>query len=141
MSGMDRRTFVQAAGAGIGAAVLSQAAQVKPVDRKLRLKQSVCRWCYSKIPVEEFAKECARLNVQSIDLADAKEWPVYKKYGLIPTMIGGGTTIPDGFSGRFQSQGESCRNRRAVCAAGEARRGEWRSQHHRVLRESEGDVG
>jgi hydroxypyruvate isomerase len=98
MAGMDRRTFVQAAGVGLSAAVLSQAAQVKPVERKLRLKQSVCRWCYSKIPVEDFAKECARLNVQSIDLADAKEWPVYKKYGLIPTMIGGGTTIPDGFN-------------------------------------------
>src|SRR5688572_27931408 len=98
MLGMDRRAFVQTAGLGIGAAVLSQAAQVKPVERKMRIKQSVCRWCYSKIPVEDFAKECARLNVQSIDLADAKEWPVYKKYGLIPTMIGGGTTIPDGFN-------------------------------------------
>jgi hydroxypyruvate isomerase len=95
---MDRRTFVQSAGVGLGAAVLSEASQVKPVQRKLRIKQSVCRWCYSKVPVEDFAKECARLGVQSVDLADAKEWPVYKKFGLVPTMIGGGTTIPDGFN-------------------------------------------
>jgi hydroxypyruvate isomerase len=98
MSAMDRRTFVQSAGLGLGAAVLSEASQVKPVQRKLRIKQSVCRWCYNKVAVEDFAKECARLGVQSVDLADPKEWPVYKKYGLVPTMIGGGTTIPDGFN-------------------------------------------
>ena len=68
MSGMNRRSFVQAAGTGMTAAVMSAAGQVKPVERKLRLRQSVCRWCYSKIPVEDFAKECARLNVQSVDL-------------------------------------------------------------------------
>ena len=56
MSGMYRRSFV------LSAAVMSAAAQVKPIDRKRRLKQSVCRWCYSKIGVEDFAKECARLG-------------------------------------------------------------------------------
>ena len=114
MSSMDRRTFVQTASVGVGAAVLSQAAQVKPVDRKLRIKQSVCRWCYSKVPVEDFAKECARLNVQSVDLADAKEWPVYKKFGLVPTMIGGGTTIPDGFNRKENHAGIAERFAQAV---------------------------
>ena len=56
---MDRRVFLQSAGAGVGAAVLSEAAQVKPVERKGRLKQSVCRWCYGKIPIEDLAKERA----------------------------------------------------------------------------------
>ena len=120
MAGMDRRTFVQTAGVGVGAAMLSQAAQVKPVERKLRIKQSVCRWCYSKIPVEDFAKECARLNVQSIDLADAKEWPVYKKYGIVPTMIGGGTTIPDGFNRKENHAGIAERFAQSVKAGSEA---------------------
>jgi hydroxypyruvate isomerase len=105
MAGMNRRSFVQAAGAGMSAAVLSPAAQVKPVERKGRIKQSVCRWCYSKVPVEDFAKECASLGVQSVDLADPKEWPVYKQYGLVPTMIGGGTTIPDGFNRKENHDG------------------------------------
>lgn len=108
MSGMNRRSFV------LSAAVMSAAAQVKPVDRKLRLKQSVCRWCYSKIDVEDFAKECARLNVQSVDLADPKEWPVYKKYGLVPTMIGGGTTISDGFNRKENHEGIAARFRESV---------------------------
>ncbi|HYP05683.1 MAG TPA: TIM barrel protein [Bryobacteraceae bacterium] len=116
---MDRRTFVQAAGASMGAAVLSQAAQVKPVERKLRIKQSVCRWCYAKIPVEDFAKECARLNVQSVDLADQKEWPVYKKYGLVPTMIGGGTTIPNGFNRKENHAGIAERFAQSVKLASE----------------------
>ena len=98
----------------MGAAVLSSAAQVKPVQRKLRIKQSVCRWCYSKIPVEDFAKECARLNIQSVDLADPKEWPVYKKFGLVPTMIGGGTTIPDGFNRKENHAGIEERFRESV---------------------------
>jgi len=99
---------------GASAAVLSPAAQVKPLDRKLRLKQSVCRWCYSKIPVDDFAKECARLNIQSVDLADPKEWPVYKKFGLVPTMIGGGTTIADGFNRKENHAGITERFREAV---------------------------
>jgi hydroxypyruvate isomerase len=116
---MKRRSFVQAATVGAGAAMLSSASQVKQVDRKLRLKQSVCRWCYSKIDVEQFAKECARLGAQSIDLADPKEWPVYKKYGLTPTMVGGGTTIPDGFNRKENHDGIAERFRASVERAAE----------------------
>ena len=113
---MHRRTFVQAAGAQAGAAVLSAASQVKPIDRKGRIKQSACRWCYSKIPIEDFARECARLGLKSIDLSQPAEWPVIKKYNLIPTMISGGTTIPDGFNRKENHAGieerfrESARN-------------------------------
>lgn len=111
---MDRRSFVQAAGAGFGAAVLSEASQVKSVERKGRLKQSACRWCYNKIPIEDFAKECARLGLKSIDLAGPQDWPVLKKYGLLPTMIGGGTTIPDGFNRKENHDGIEERFRESV---------------------------
>jgi hydroxypyruvate isomerase len=111
---MNRRTFVQAAGAQAGAAVLSAASQVKPMDRKGRIKQSVCRWCYSKIPIEDFARECARLGLKSVDLAQPAEWPVIKKYNLIPTMIGGGTTIPDGFNRKENHEGIEQRFRESV---------------------------
>ena len=111
---MNRRTFVQAAGAQAGAAVLSAASQVKPMDRKGRIKQSVCRWCYSKIPIEDFARECARLGLKSVDLAQPAEWPVIKKYNLIPTMIGGGTTIPDGFNRKENHDGIEQRFRDSV---------------------------
>ncbi|MBC7925684.1 MAG: sugar phosphate isomerase/epimerase, partial [Bryobacteraceae bacterium] len=114
---MKRRSFVQTTGAGLSAALLSDAAQVKPVDRKGNLKQSVCRWCYSKIPIEDFAKESARLGLRSVDLASPEEWPVIKKYGMVPTMISGGTTIPDGFNRTENHAGIETRFRDAVKAA------------------------
>ena len=52
--------------------------------------------------------------MQSVDLADPKEWPVYKKYGLVPTMIGGGTTIPDGFNRKENHAGIAARFRESV---------------------------
>lgn len=110
---MDRRTFVHTAVAGSLAAA-SAAAQQKPVERKGKIKQSACRWCYSKIPIDDFAKECARLGLKSVDLAGAEEWPVLKKYGLAPTMIGGGTTIPDGFNRKENHAGIEERFRKSV---------------------------
>jgi hydroxypyruvate isomerase len=111
---MERRSFVQAASAGLGAAVLSEASQVKPVERKGRLKQSACRWCYSKIPIEDFAKECARLGLKAVDLAQPADWPTLKKYGLIPTVVGGGTSIPDGFNRKENHAGIEQRFRESV---------------------------
>ena len=89
----------------VGAAAAAGAALAGPVERKGRLKQSACRWCYGKIPIDDFARECARLGLKSVDLAGPKEWPALKKYGLIPTMIGGGTTIPDGFNRKENHSG------------------------------------
>jgi hydroxypyruvate isomerase len=114
---MDRRSFVGSAGLGLGAAVLSSASQLKPVERKGRLKQSVCRWCYPKIAVEDFAREAARLGLKAVDLAPPAEWPVYKKYGLKLTMVGGGTTIPDGFNRKENHDGIEERFRESVTKA------------------------
>jgi len=117
---MDRRSFVQSVGAGAVASVLSEASQVKPVARKGRLKQSVFRWCYGKVPIEDFAKESARLGLRSVDLAAPAEWPVIKKYGMVPTMISGGTTIPDGFNRKENHAGIEERFRKSVEAAVES---------------------
>ncbi|HEX9003818.1 MAG TPA: hydroxypyruvate isomerase, partial [Blastocatellia bacterium] len=61
-----------------------------------RLKQSVCRWCYNKIPLEEFAQAVSEMGLKGIDLLNnPAEWPIVKKYGLIPTMTSGAGSIPD----------------------------------------------
>ncbi|HYO80593.1 MAG TPA: TIM barrel protein [Bryobacteraceae bacterium] len=117
---MERRALLQSAVTGVSAAVLSSGAQVKSVERKGRLKQSACRWCYSKIPAEDFARECARLGIRSVDLAAPEEWPVLKKYGLAPTMTGGGTTIPDGFNRKENHEGIATRFRESVDRAAAA---------------------
>jgi hydroxypyruvate isomerase len=67
-----------------------------------RLKQSVSRWCYNKIPLPEFARAVADMGLTAIDLLDEKEWEVIKPYGLICSMgwKTGGGGIPDGLNNR-----------------------------------------
>src|SRR5260370_30955665 len=86
---MTRRAFLPAA----AATPLALAA-----TRKGRLKQSVCRWCYKKIALEDLAREAAVMGIQAMDLIGPDEWPVVKKYGLTPAMTTGGGTIPDGLN-------------------------------------------
>ncbi|MFN7932953.1 MAG: TIM barrel protein [Bryobacteraceae bacterium] len=88
---MTRRTFSLSA-----PAVLSAASQTKGKPRKGNLRQSVCRWCYKDIPLEDLARECARMGLIGIDLLTPDEWPVVQKYGLTPTMASGVSTIADG---------------------------------------------
>jgi hydroxypyruvate isomerase len=97
---MTRRAFLPAA----AATPLALAAA-----RKGRLKQSVCRWCYKQIALEDLAREAAGMGIQAMDLIGPDEWPVVKKYGLTPAMTTGGGTIPDGLNrkenhGRIEQQ-------------------------------------
>ena len=54
----DRRQFIAAGAVISGGALLPRAAvaQAGRIVKKGQLKQSVCRWCYEKIPLPEFAK-------------------------------------------------------------------------------------
>jgi hydroxypyruvate isomerase len=108
---MERRAFLSTAAAG---ALSAAAAPSATIERKGRLKQSVCRWCYGKMPIEDLAREAARLGLKSIDLIAPEEWPAIKKYGLIPTMVPGGTTIPDGFNRKENHAGILQRLRAAI---------------------------
>jgi hydroxypyruvate isomerase len=64
-----------------------------------RLKQSVSRWPYSKIPMPEFCRACADIGLTSIDLLEEPEWKVAGDHGLISSMgYAGGGTIRDGLN-------------------------------------------
>jgi hydroxypyruvate isomerase len=63
-----------------------------------RLKQSVCRWTYSNVPLDELCQNAKRIGLKGIDLVNAPDWPTVKKYGLVPSMVGGVAKIPDGFN-------------------------------------------
>jgi hydroxypyruvate isomerase len=66
---------------------------------KGRLKQSVCRWCYAKIPLPDFCKAVAGLGLTAIDLLTEAEWPVAREHGLVCSMGSGfGGTIGNGFN-------------------------------------------
>lgn len=66
---------------------------------KGRINQSVCRWCYGKIPLEELCQAAKAMGLKSIELLGPNEWPTLKKYGLTCAMAGGaGMGISRGFN-------------------------------------------
>jgi hydroxypyruvate isomerase len=99
-----RDLLSRAAAAGAVAAVTpgfaaEQAEKTGRAVTRSRLKQSVCRWCYQKIPLREFCKSVADLGLPAIDLLTPEEWPVAKEFGLVTSMGSGlGGTIPDGLN-------------------------------------------
>ena len=80
-------------------AVGALAAQAQPASAlKGRLKQSVSRWCYGKMSLDDLCKAAVRIGLKGIDLIDSKDWPAVQKYGLVPSMTPGAGTIPDGLN-------------------------------------------
>lgn len=57
-------------------------------------KHSVSRWCYNKIPLEEFCQVVSDFGMHSIELTGPEEWEVMKKYGL--TCAIGWDKYPEG---------------------------------------------
>lgn len=72
-------------------------AQDQPIQRKGRLKQCVTGGVFGRgRTLEDNARDAARLGAKGFDLIGPKDWPILKKYGLLPTMVPGfGGTIPD----------------------------------------------
>jgi hydroxypyruvate isomerase len=108
MGTFDRRQVLRSAIAGSAAAVLAPSASfatgqaqaaTAPTPRKGRIQQSVSRWCYSKIPLDDLCKASAQMGLKGIDLLQPDEFEVPKRYGLICTMgyVEAGT-IPKGLN-------------------------------------------
>ena len=49
---------------------------------KGNIHHSACRWCYSSIPLEEFAEKGKAVGLEAIDLLKPDEWAIAEKYGL-----------------------------------------------------------
>ena len=60
--------------------------------RKGRIRQSVSRWCYEKIPLDQLCGYAAKIGLKGVDLLEVNEYEVPRRYGLICTMgyAGGG---------------------------------------------------
>jgi hypothetical protein len=68
------------------------ALRVDRVVKKGRLKQSVSRWPYAKIPLPDFCRAVADMGLTAVDLLEEAEWPVAREHGLVCSMgyAGGG---------------------------------------------------
>lgn len=88
----SRRDLLKSTTAALAAASLSggaalATASAEPKPDAGRLKQSACRWCYGKIPLDELCSAAKRLGLVGIDLLGPADFPTLKKHGLICTMI------------------------------------------------------
>src|SRR5579862_3688871 len=98
MQPLSRRTFFEAgikSGLGVSLAMAesSLAQTAAPPAASGRIHQSVCRWCYKSMTVDQLAEAGAGMGLKGVDLLEVSEWDIPRKYGLICTMgyCGGGT--------------------------------------------------
>jgi len=125
-SPLRRRTFLATAGGlGVLAALshtpsASAAATAAAAPRKGRLKQGVCRGVFKGVALDldGMCREAARLGAVGIDLVGPEAFPALKKYGLIPTMLPGGSGIKkDGINDRKNHAAVDSKMREAIKAA------------------------
>ncbi|HUL80468.1 MAG TPA: TIM barrel protein [Vicinamibacteria bacterium] len=71
-----------------------------------RLKQSVSRWCFGKMSLDELCGHAARIGYRGIDLLGPADWPVVRKHGLVCplAMLGAPVTIDKGLN-RVENHG------------------------------------
>ena len=104
---MNRRSAIKTVSTGAAAAMLGGIASTQVVSAKQQadaplkgyVKHSVSYWCFGKYPLDEFAKICNEMGIQSIELLDPKDWPVVQKHGLTCAMAqGAGMGIDNGWN-------------------------------------------
>ena len=94
----NRRYVLQAMGAGaIGAMAAADLFADEKPDIKGNIKQSVCKWCYGKLPLEQLATEVKKIGYQSVELLVPKEFETVKKAGLTCAILGG-ASISEGLN-------------------------------------------
>jgi hydroxypyruvate isomerase len=57
-----------------------------PIVRRGRIQQSVSRWCYQKIPMDDLCAYAAHIGLKGVDLLNPDQYEVPRRYGLICTM-------------------------------------------------------
>ncbi len=85
---MNRRSALQTMGAGAAALFAAHDLDAQePHKARGNIKQSVCRWCYGKVPLEQLAAEAAKLGYKSIELLGPDEFKTIKPFGLTCAMV------------------------------------------------------
>lgn len=102
----SRRTAVKsllAATAAVGTAGL-RPLQASPMNNSI--KQSVCRWCFQDMPLEQLCVAAKGMGIRGIDLVGPADWPTLKKHGLDSPMCNGAEiNLTNGFNDpRFHAQ-------------------------------------
>jgi hydroxypyruvate isomerase len=95
---LSRRTMLKSAISGVTVASMPTIVwpeQKDSIQRKGRIKQSVSRWCYQKIPLDDLCAYAAKIGLKGVDLLGPEEYEVPNRHGLVCSMAyAGGGEIP-----------------------------------------------
>jgi len=71
-----------------------------PANPASTIKQSVCRWCFNEMPLDELAANAKRIGLRSVELLGPADFPTIEKHGLICAMVSqaGNGGIPRGWN-------------------------------------------
>ena len=99
---MERRNLLRAFGVAATAHLLRPSSATAgdfatPLPHG-RLKHSVSRWCYGKIPLGDLCAAAKAIGFKSVELLDEVDWPVPRAHGMACAMSNGFGTIPVGFN-------------------------------------------
>jgi hydroxypyruvate isomerase len=99
---ISRRHVLESIAAGAALATGGQAlwsASDAPIVRRGRIQQSVSRWCYPKIPLDDLTAYAAHIGLKGVDLLNPDQYEVPRRFGLICTMgYAGGGEIAQGLN-------------------------------------------
>ena len=100
MAASGRRRVLKGAAALAAGAVAGRGRAAAEPAVKGRLKQSVSRWCYGKMSLDELCQHAARIGYKGIDLIEPADWPAVRKHGLVCALgsLGGVLNIEKGFN-------------------------------------------
>ncbi|HOV61233.1 MAG TPA: TIM barrel protein [Candidatus Hydrogenedentes bacterium] len=90
--------MASAAAAPIAASLTVPASAQETSSRKGAFKQSASRWCYDKIPLDEFCLQAKAIGLKGIDLLSEPDWKTVIDHGLEVSMANGPGGIPDGWN-------------------------------------------
>jgi hydroxypyruvate isomerase len=98
---MNRRNFIKSAAlAAAVSPVLPNAARSEPVKSsslKGNIRQSVCRWCYGKVKLDDLCAAGREMGFVAIDLLQPADFATVKQHGLVCSMVSNPTV--DGLGG------------------------------------------
>ena len=88
------------AGSGAVSAGGARDSASHPANPASAIKQSVCRWCFNEMPLDERAANAKRIGLKSIELLQPADFPTIEKHGLICAMVSQAGTggIPRGWN-------------------------------------------
>ena len=61
-------------------------------------RQSVARWCFSSLPLDQLCLEAKRVGLHAIDLLSENEWEIPARHGLRCAIANGPGPITDGWN-------------------------------------------